>query len=153
MPLLPLLKQAWEHRALILAVSIAFLVAICLRQREALTRRPAVETRVETRVETKVVRGPERIVEKLVKGKIVERVVYRDPVVIKTVKERESERSEKPVCLAPRTRYAGVGVDMFNTGWKQPDLRAGLTVFELLDLGGRVNPWRRVVGVEAAYRW
>lgn len=123
--------------------AILFLVALCARQQERLAARP----RVEEKVQIVRVSGPSRVVTKYLDGKVVERVRTVESVRY----EKVAERTETPVGPSFKTRYAGLGID--GVRWQQPDLRAGMTVLGVVDVGGRVNPWRKSIGLEAAWRF
>ncbi len=138
MPPLLLLKAAWTHRALILAVAFVGLLALAKRQHETiafLRGRPTVDVReriVEKRV---VVRGPVRVVKIQAPDGTVTTTTDRAPETVVTDKDREKERTETPPQLggAERTRYAGVGVDPARPRlWR---VRTGLNVLGAFDLG------------------
>lgn len=139
MPPLLLLKQAWTHRTLVLAVVVVGLLAVAKRQHETITMlraAPTVEFRdriVEKRV---VVRGPVHVVKVKSPDGTVTTTTDRAPETVTTDKDRDKERIEIPPAIADpdrRTRYFGAGVDP-----ARPDFvraRTGLTVFGAFDAG------------------
>ena len=143
MPPLLLLRQGWEHRALVLAVVVVGLLAMAKRQHETITllrAAPTVEFRdrvVEKRV---VIRGPVRIVKEVVKAPdgttTTTTTTDRAPETVTTDKDRDKERVEIPQQVPKdprRTRYVGVGVDPAHPRlWRA---RTGLTVFGRFDAG------------------
>lgn len=164
MPLLLLLKQAWERRELILLALLLGLMAITRQQRAtilALRARPTVEFRdrvVEKRV---VVRGPVRIVKEVVKavdGTLTTRTITdRAAETINTDKDREKTRVETPPTLPPdsaRTRYVGLALDPFDRGMPKR-ARAGLTFWNCLDAGVAWEPRRAPTdgAVQAEIGW
>lgn len=148
-----ILAAAWERRALILAVAVVFLLALCRRQQEALRARPAVEVRTE--VKTVRVAGPVHIVKQIVEKPGAERVVTItvDRAPVTTTSDRDVERKETPACAPARRLYVGAGIDSV-AAWQKPYLRGGGMVFDgMLGVGGTINPWAKRVGLEAAYHW
>ena len=165
MPLLLLLKQAYERRAIILALAVAFLLALSKRQHEtivALRQAPTVEFRdriVEKRV---VVRGPVRIVKDVVKapdGTITTRTTTdKAPETVSTDKAKEVERVEVPpqVPDAPLP-YRYIGVALTPLDWKHPRVSAGFALGRNLDVGAYWDAARRfydgALGAEARGRF
>lgn len=142
-----LLREAWTHRALVLAIAVVGLLALAKRQHEMITllrAAPTVQFRdriVEKRV---VVRGPVHVVKEVVKapdGTVITHVTTDlAPETVTTDKEMERERVEVPP-QAPdstrRTRYAGFGFDPARPRlWRA---RTGLTVFRAFDAGMAVD--------------
>lgn len=146
--LLPLLKRK-EFYVVSLVGSLGLALWLSRHQvkdlQAALAARPTVEahtqTKVETKTVTKIVRGPERVVTKYAEGKVVEKIVYRDPVELTIGKEQEREteasKTVTPSCGgegADRWRFAGVMVDPTAPA-KLVGLRGGVTLWRRLDLG------------------
>lgn len=164
-PLLPLLKEAWDRRALVLAVAVAFLLALAKRQHETITvlrGAPTIEFRdriVEKRV---VVRGPVRIIKNVVKapdGTITTHITTdKAPETATTDKAKEAERVEIPprVPDAPLP-YRYVGVALQPLDWQHPRVSAGFAVGRHLDLGAYWDSARRLndgaLGAEARGRF
>ena len=159
MPLLLLLKQAWEYRTLILAFAVATLLAITLRQHEALQARPRVEF-VERVVEKRViVRGPVRIIKDVVKapdGTITTRTTTdRSAETVTSDKARDTERTEAPAAAASPGRYVGLSVNPLD--WKRPRIGAGLAIGAHLDMGAYWDSTRKLndgaIGAETRIRF
>lgn len=138
-PHLLLLKEAWERRALILAIAVVGLLALAKRQNETIAvlraSKPAVEFRdrvVEKRV---VVRGAVRVVQVKAPDGTVTTTTDRAPETVTTDKDREKERTETPTQLSgvKRTRYAGVGIDPARSRYLRA--RAGLNFLNTWDVG------------------
>lgn len=106
---------------------------------KALAAKPKIIT--ETEVETKIVtvEGPERIVEKIVEKpggeRIIERVIEKEATRTETGTEAKAVRSQTPTGKLdlPR-RYIGLAIDPISR-FDKPRFRAGLTVWNRLDLG------------------
>lgn len=157
-----MLSQAWEHRALILATIAVGLFAFSVRAVQRVMRleadlaaKPRVVEKVVVKTETKKIQGPVRVVEKLVEGKVVERVVYKDPVVTETKKDAEKDHVETPICPAPHaapTRFAGLLVPP--TG-NPADLivHGGVTLGEHIDFGYGFQPHGGIHRLEGNWRW
>lgn len=110
LPLLQAIKEVWEQRTLILAFTVAFLVALTLRQHEtivALRQTPTVEFRDRDVERLVVVRGPERVVEKIVTvqgpERIVEKVVNNNVVERIVSREATTTTTETTTDRAPET--------------------------------------------------
>ena len=117
----------------------------------ALSAKPKTETKIETRTNTVTVQGPERIIERVIKGEVVERIVYKEPETTTTVANQELEKSVAPACTAApsRWRYAGVMVNPTSQN-KLVGLRAGVTLWNRLDLGAGVRFGPRTEGLAEA---
>lgn len=163
-PLLSLIKEAWAHRALILAVAVVGLLAVAKRQQEtigALRSRPAVEFRdrvVEKRV---VLRGPVRVVKEVVKApdgtETTRTVTDRSPETVTTDKDREKERTETPPQVASVNPYRYIGLALTPLDWKRPRVSAGFTLWRHVDAGAYWDTSRRLndgaLGAEARARF
>lgn len=144
MPLLLLLKQAWERRTIILALAVAFLLALSKRQHEriaALENAPAAVVFHDRIVEKRVlVRGPVRIVKEVVKapdGTVTTRTTTdKAPETTTTDKAKDVERVEVPpqVADAPLP-YRYIGVALTPLDWDHPRASAGFAIGRHLDVG------------------
>ena len=147
----------------VLSLLVLWGVNVIGKQQAALDARPATtDWRVDDRTED-VRRGPSettrRVVFDAVTGKKIssETVKKTGPVESHTEIASEAKHTETPVPAArSRSRYVGVGIDPLDYA-RLPRLRAGMTVFSVLDLGvaydSRFAPTSGAFGLEAAYRF
>ena len=165
-PLPQLLKKGWEYRAAVLLCLVVGLLVYIKHQQDAITvlhARPTVQFRdriVEKRV---IVRGPVRIVKDIVKapdGTVTIRTTTdRSPETVTSDKDHGIERVETPPVIpeAPRRmRYVGLALNPFDHGMPER-ARAGLTMWDRLDLGAAWEPRRPPtdggVQLELSYRF
>lgn len=160
MPLLLLLKQAWEQREWLLLALLLSLMAIVRQQHgtiAALRGRPSVELKdriVEKRV---VVRGPVRIIKDLVKapdGTITTRTtIDRAAETVTSDKDREKERIEAPPQVLDALPYRYIGLAATPADYRHPRISAGIALGRHLDVGGYWDSARRLndgaLGAEA----
>ncbi len=165
MPPLLLLSQLWDRRAILLALAVAFLLALTKRQHEtivALRQAPTVEFRdrvVEKRV---LVRGPVRIIKSVVKAPdgttTTNTTTDKAPETTTTDKAKEADRVEVPPHMpdAPLP-YRYIGVAMTPLDWKHPRASAGFAIGRHFDLGVYWDTARRfndgALGAEARGRF
>ena len=160
MPPLLLLKEAWTHRALVLAVAVVGLLALAKRQHETITllrAAPTVEFRdrvVEKRV---VVRGAVRVVQVKAPDGTVTTTTDRAPETVTTDKAKESERVEVPPQLPAYVPYRYIGLSLTPLDWKRPRVSAGFALGRNLDAGAYWDSSRRLndgaLGAEARARF
>lgn len=170
--LLPLLKEAWAHRALILVVIVVGLLAVAKRQQEAigalkaqLAMKPAVEASKHVEKDQKVARGPIKTTKTVVTTpdgtKTATTVKEAGPETVETATRTDEERREAPVAPpappAPRRpRYVGLALDPSDRGMPTR-ARAGLTLWDRLDVGAAWEPRRPptdgAVQLEVSYRF
>lgn len=126
----------------------------------ALAARPVVlETHVDTRTED-FRRGPVKITRRTVTAPDGTKTTEQTREI--AAEERHTETSsakehrEKPGQARARSRYVGLGVDPLDYA-RLPRLRAGLTLWSVLDAGLAYDPRRPLTGgavqLEAAYRF
>lgn len=152
---------------LLLTSIVAFLLlALCGRENEqlraALAAKPQITDKFQSHVEKQRHVGAKKtetttIIKPDGSKEIhkISTVASEDDVVAKDV---QHDHEEKPIAAAaalkPPTRYVGLGLPP--TQWHRPSIRAGLTLWGWLDLGGRIDTGRSLpeaMQVEAAYRF
>jgi hypothetical protein len=120
MPPLLLLEQAWEHRTLILATILAFVLAFAARQsktiatlRADLAARPLVQSHLESSESMHQEKGRVTIVRKYLPApaatgscpaaapQLSEVSITRDPVETAIEKHSASDHIETPICEQP----------------------------------------------------
>lgn len=131
---------------LILSALLCLACAEIMHLRSLVASKPAVENKEVIRT----VQGPTRTeIRTIIKPggeRVEERIVY----VESKVTDRATEHSEIPA-KDQRTRYFGLGINPLDYG--RPTVRAGLTVYGALDIGGTFDTRSMRPGVEAAYRF
>lgn len=160
---LPSLRLPTRSEACVAGAALLILLFASWQRRgekiSALEAQLAAKPMVEERVKEVRVEGPVRVVEKFVVGPagacvLDERTTERGATTTTT----EAEHEERPICApeySAHTRYAGLALDPLDA--RRPRLRAGVTLFDRLDLGGaydtRFPPLGGALQAEAAYRF
>lgn len=135
-----MIQEAWDHRALVLTVAVAFLTATCLHQRDLLAARPEIHDESEAKVQIVRVAGPVRVETKTIflpgGEREVVRVVERGATTTTTDRDTHTEHDVKPACPSASApwRYAGVAVDPLG-GFMPRRLEGGVTWFNRFDTG------------------
>lgn len=146
---LPEKREPYEIAAILI---LGVLLALAGQRISALSVQPEIQEKTVYKIEE----GPSRTTKRTITKPDGEKIVEQIREVEHRTVERESDKSEKPVFAPSRGRYVGLGVDPFDYA-RVPRLRAGLSIFEILDVGVAYDYRRRLndgaLMCEVAYRF